>query len=91
MNTIQNEFEIVVRNQSININSHSYLTTDTTNIQRRYSMDTSLLSPIQPTNNIVVKSNSTLTYSFDQSPTITEEENPSTTVRKLFHKKKVFE
>jgi hypothetical protein len=84
MNTIQNEFEIVVRNQSININSHSYLTTDTTNIQRRYSMDTSLLSPIQSTNNTVVKSNSTSAYSFHQPSTITEEENTSTTVRKLF-------
>lgn len=76
MNTIQNEFEVIVRNQN---NTHSFLTTDNTNIQRRHSMVT---SPTQLTNTPVIKSKSTSIYSLHQTSTNTEEEIPSTAVNK---------
>jgi len=71
MNTIQNEFEIIVRN----INSHSFLTTDI-NIQRRHSMDTSELSPTETINNPVIKSKSTTVYSLHKT-SITIDKNKS--------------
>lgn len=77
MNTIQNEFEIIVRNQFIPDNSHSFLTADT-NIQRRHSMVT---SPTQPTNTPVIKSKSTSIYSLHKKSTNTTQDKPSTTVR----------
>jgi hypothetical protein len=67
MNTIQNEFEILVRNQSTNTNSHSFLTAIDTNIPRRHSMDTSQLSPNQTINNVVSKSKSTSSYSLHRT------------------------
>ncbi|CAF1131954.1 unnamed protein product [Adineta steineri] len=51
MNTIQNEFEIIVRKQSTN----TFVTTDN-NIQRRHSID---ILKLAPTNNTVTKSKST--------------------------------
>jgi len=78
MNRIQNEFEIIVRN---NINSHSFLTTDT-NIQRRHSMDTSELSPIQTVNNTVIKSKSTTVSSLHKTSTTIDKNKSLPIVRK---------
>jgi len=75
MNTIQNEFEIIVRCQSANTNSHTFLTADT-NIQRRHSMDVLNLGLTQPTNNTVTKSKSTSIYSLHQK-VITTINNPN--------------
>jgi hypothetical protein len=74
MNKIQNEFEIIVRCQTANTNSHSFLTADT-NIQRRHSMDVLNLGLTQPTNNTVTKSKSTSIYSLHQK-VITTTNNP---------------
>jgi hypothetical protein len=87
MSTIKNEFEIIVRNQSVNTNSQAFLTMDA-NISRRHSMDTSQLTPTEPTNNTVIKSQSTLIYSLHPTSTTTEGEKSSITVMKLFYKKK---
>jgi hypothetical protein len=75
MNTIQNEFEIIVRNQFV----HSFLSTDN-NIQRRHSVDT---SAGQLTNNIVVKSKAKSIDVIEPIDTIVEEDKTSRTVRKL--------
>jgi hypothetical protein len=76
MNTIQNEFEIIVRNQFV----HSLLSTDNNNIQRRHSVDTST-SPI--INNIVIKSKSKSIDSIERIDKIIEEDETSRTVRKI--------
>jgi hypothetical protein len=75
MNTIQNEFEIIVRNQ------FSFVPMDNNNIQRRHSVDTSA-SPI--VNNIMIKPKSKSIDSIEQIDKIAEEEEDKTskTVRK---------
>ncbi|UJR21205.1 hypothetical protein I4U23_024302 [Adineta vaga] len=62
MNTIQNEFEIIVRSQSTHVNSYSSQTTDM-NIQRRHSMEVLKLAS---TNHSVTKSKSTSIYSLQK-------------------------
>ncbi|CAF0908919.1 unnamed protein product [Rotaria sordida] len=65
MNTMQNEFEIIVRSQSIKTNSDSLLPIDT-NIQRRHTMGPSQLPITEPTNNTIIKSKSTSIPSLDE-------------------------
>jgi hypothetical protein len=74
MNTIQNEFEILVRSQSTNLNSHSFLTADA-NIQRRHSMGTSQSIQNQTINNTVIKSKSTSIYSLHQTSPKLDDKN----------------
>ncbi|CAF3381368.1 unnamed protein product [Rotaria sp. Silwood1] len=69
MNTIENEFEIIVRSQSINTNSDSLLPVDT-NIQRTHTTEISPLPLTEPTNNTVTKSLSTAISSIDQTSKI---------------------
>ncbi|CAF3574727.1 unnamed protein product [Rotaria socialis] len=72
MNTIQNEFEIVVRSRNTNINADLSLTIDTT-LPRRHSMSTSQLPLNDPTNNsnnIVTKSKSASISSLHQKPKV---------------------
>ncbi|CAF1169552.1 unnamed protein product, partial [Adineta ricciae] len=85
MNTIQNEFEIIVRS-----NTHSAITTDT-NLQRRHSMEVLKLAS---TNHSVTKSKSTSIYSLQKKaaaaatiPEGSEEDpKPSSPSKTLFAK-----
>ncbi|CAF3890603.1 unnamed protein product [Rotaria magnacalcarata] len=74
MNTIQNEFEIVVRSRTTNIDADLSLTLDTT-LARRHSMSTSQLPLNEPTNN--------------SNNTVTKSKSTSTSISSLHQKSKV--
>lgn len=73
MNTIKNEFEIIVRSQLIS----SFVPIEQ-NVQRRHSIDTSVI-PV--TNNTVIKSKTTSISSLEQIDRAGEEESVAKPVR----------